>query len=159
MLKVDSVWSSTLPKIRITSKKDWNKNCSELIFIRKSLREYMSIFPPLPPYGTKTKSCRALNSIQSPQLHSVGRYTCAPTDFFVWNSMRNNFYWRHFLIFLWPSSPKLNLLYHFCTFSEWNNFTSNPPTKIKTFHFKRDTKGVSTCIIGRMRQNKVNVTH
>ncbi len=43
---------------------------------------------------------------------------CAPTDFFVWNSMLNNFYFERFLIqfvFLSASSPKLNQLFHFST--------------------------------------------
>ncbi len=42
---------------------------------------------------------------------------CAPTDFFVQNSMLNNFYMiKHFLIqfvFLAARSLKLNLLFHF----------------------------------------------
>ncbi len=39
----DSLWSSTLPKIRIISKKASNKNCSELNFVAKNLRAHMSI--------------------------------------------------------------------------------------------------------------------
>ncbi len=34
--KVDSVWGSTQPKIRVTSKKALNKSCSKLNFVQKS---------------------------------------------------------------------------------------------------------------------------
>ncbi len=37
------LWGSTLPKIRITSKKASNKSCLELNFIQKSLGVHMSI--------------------------------------------------------------------------------------------------------------------
>ncbi len=53
----------------------------------------------------------------APKLHSWGRYTYAPADFFVWNSVLKNFYLDHFLIylvFLAASSPKMNLLSRFC---------------------------------------------
>ncbi len=43
--KVDSVWSSTPPKIRIGSKKASNKTCLKLNFVQKNLRAHMSIFP------------------------------------------------------------------------------------------------------------------
>ncbi len=42
----------------------------------------------------------------------------ALTDFFVWNSMLNNFYFERFpkqFVFLAVWSPKLNLLFHFIT--------------------------------------------
>ncbi len=37
-----------------------------------------------------------------------------PVTFFVWNSMLNNFYFKHFWIFLSVSRPIVNLLCHFC---------------------------------------------
>ncbi len=43
--KVDSFQGSTLPKIRIASKKALNKSCSKLNFIPKCPRTHMSIFP------------------------------------------------------------------------------------------------------------------
>ncbi len=43
--KVDSVSGSMLPKLRITSKKVWNKSCSVLNFVQKSPRTHMSIYP------------------------------------------------------------------------------------------------------------------
>ncbi len=43
--KLHSIYGSTLPKIRITSKKGSNKNCSKLNFIHKNQRTHMSISP------------------------------------------------------------------------------------------------------------------
>ncbi len=56
-------------------------------------------------------------SLEHP-TYSGGRYTCAPTDFFVRNSMLNNFHLNNFwlwCVFLAASSPKLNLHSCFCT--------------------------------------------
>ncbi len=41
--KVDSLWGSTPPKIRITSKKGSYKCCLEMNFVQKSPRLHMSI--------------------------------------------------------------------------------------------------------------------
>ncbi len=41
--KLDSLYGSTLPKIRMISKKASNKSCLELNFIQKSSRVHMSI--------------------------------------------------------------------------------------------------------------------
>ncbi len=43
--KVDSVWGSTQPKIRVASKNSLNKNDSKLNFVQKSPWAHMSISP------------------------------------------------------------------------------------------------------------------
>ncbi len=43
--KVDSLWGSTLPKIRITSKNALNKSCSQLNFVQESQWACMYISP------------------------------------------------------------------------------------------------------------------
>ncbi len=50
-VKLDSLWGSMLPKIRITSKKGLNKSCSELNFVPKSPRVHMSISPTCGVWG------------------------------------------------------------------------------------------------------------
>ncbi len=41
--KLGSLWGSTLPRIRITSRKASNKNCLELNFVQKSQWDHMSV--------------------------------------------------------------------------------------------------------------------
>ncbi len=51
--KVDSVWDSTQPKIRITSKKVLNKSCSKLNFVQKNPQAHLSISPRVELGGSK----------------------------------------------------------------------------------------------------------
>ncbi len=51
-----------------------------------------------------------------------GKQTYVLTDFFVRNSIPNNFYWKLFLmycVFLASLSPKVNLISHFCTLEDF----------------------------------------
>ncbi len=76
---------------------------------------------------------------RAPWFHSrkgKGRgKTYACVDFFVWNSISNYFYLKLFLmqcVFLAASSPKLNLLSHFCTilyFKKWESFEPHSSTE------------------------------
>ncbi len=43
--KIHLVWGSTLPKIRITSKKALSKSCLKFNFVQKRLQAHMSISP------------------------------------------------------------------------------------------------------------------
>ncbi len=123
--KLDSLWSSTLPEIRITSNKASNKSCSKLNFVQKSPRAHMSIFSMSGAWGLQRSvhlKCYSVQKWKSPQLHSWGGQTYVPTDFLVRNSIPKNFYLKLFwmyCVFLAALSPEVNLISHFCTLQDF----------------------------------------
>ncbi len=66
--KVDLVWGSILPKIRVASKKVLNKSYSKLNFIQKSPRTHISISPQSGARGPKRFPSLQNNTFGEPFL-------------------------------------------------------------------------------------------
>ncbi len=111
--KLHSIQDSTLPKIRITSKKASNKSCLKLNFVQKSPK-CICLSPAGVELGTLkdwhvrsiilqgkrgqkyTSHQKKLRIFRVPQLHSRSRQVDALTHFLVQNLILNKFYLKLF---------------------------------------------------------------
>ncbi len=101
--KVDSLWGSTLPKIRIASKKSSYKCYSELNFVRKGLQAHVSISiwgSTLPKIRIASKKCsnKCCSKLNFVQKCSRAHVSICPRvelgglkDWYSWNIM---LYWN-----------------------------------------------------------------
>ncbi len=106
--KLGLLYGSTMPKIHMISKKAFNKSCLEFNFLQKSTRTHMSISPEFCTVGylaiQNTKVCVEIcisekcTFNKSAAVHSQGRQTYVLADFFVRDSIPNNFNSKRFFI-------------------------------------------------------------
>ncbi len=84
--EVCSLWGSILPKIRITSKKASNKNCSKLNFAQKSPRAHMSISPTSGTRGHQRSVCLKSYNVQKREIRFTLELNAAKNTHFRKNA-------------------------------------------------------------------------
>ncbi len=120
---VCSLWGSTLPKVRITSKKASNKSCSKLNFAQKSPRAYTSISPMSGARGLQRSVCLKSYNVQKPKLDSLCGLMLPKISILrkkLWiKVVRNRILYKKVRERVCPSSPWVTLCfgYHFERFS------------------------------------------
>ncbi len=87
--KLDSLWGSMFPKIRITRQKASNKSCLELNFIQKSPRAHMSISPTSGAREFQRSVCLKSYNVQKWEIRfTLGQNAAKNTHY-----MKKSFLW------------------------------------------------------------------